>query len=110
MSAANFDPGTMFEMSRLKPDGVLLSWRLSTGGDTGPARQGALPFAIDWGGSPSPAASLPSMGALKSVAVSHPDAATRASAKALNLGVEVSDGPAGIVITVETANGTVEIR
>lgn len=109
MSAAGFDPGTLFSMSRMKPDGELLEWQLTRGGDTGPANDGALPFAIDWGGSPSPATSLPSMGRLVSLTVSHPDAAIRASVDALGVGVVAVDGPVGLVAAVEIASGTIEI-
>lgn len=109
MRRAGFDPGAIADMSRQKPDGDLLSWRLTIGGDTGPASQGALPFAIDWGDSPSPATSLPSMGSLRSLTVSHPDAAVRASVDALGLGVVVADGEAGLVAEVDTPKGTVAI-
>ena len=109
MSAAGFEPGHIAEMSRQKPDGDVISWRLTFGGDTGIVRQGALPFAIDWGDQPSPATTLPSMGRLVSVYVSHPDAGVRASAAALGVGVEVSEGPPGLRAVVETPAGTVEI-
>ncbi|MGB5755407.1 MAG: VOC family protein [Acidimicrobiales bacterium] len=109
MLAAGFDPGSIADMSRRLPDGELISWRLTIGGDSGAANQGALPFAIDWGDRPSPAASLPSMGRLVSLRVSHPDAAIRASVEALGLVSEVVAGPAGLVATVDSPNGTVEI-
>ncbi len=109
MRSAGFDPGGIIDMSRRKPDGELISWRLTVGGDTGPASGGALPFAIDWGDRPSPAASLPSMGDLVVLHVSHPDASVRAAVVALGLGVEVVEGPAGLTATVETANGQVVI-
>jgi len=109
MSAAGIDAGRIAEMSRQKPDGTVISWRLTFGGETGVASEGALPFAIDWGDQPSPATTLPSMGRLVSVHVSHPDAAVRASAEALGLGVEVTEGPAALRAVVETTSGTVEI-
>ncbi|MFT7646302.1 MAG: hypothetical protein ACI8Y4_001036 [Candidatus Poriferisodalaceae bacterium] len=107
--AAGFDPGRVMSMSRMKPDGVLLEWNLTNGGDSGPARQGALPFVIDWGSSASPAASLPSMGDLVSLTVTHPDAATRASVEALGLGIVVVDGPASLTATVTSAKGTITL-
>ena len=109
MRAAGYDPGAISEMSRQKPDGELLSWRLTIGGDSGPASLGALPFAIDWGDGSSPAASLPSMGRLVSLTISHPDPATRSSVEALGLEIQAVEGPAGLTATVETPNGTVEI-
>ncbi|MGH1488647.1 MAG: VOC family protein [Acidimicrobiales bacterium] len=109
MSAAGVDAGKIASMSRQKPDGDLLSWRLTTGGDSGVGSDGALPFAIDWGDSPSPAVSLPSMGQLISLAVSNPDAAIVASVDALGVGVIARQGPVGLVASVETPNGVVEI-
>ncbi len=110
MRDAGFDPGGIFEMSRRKPDGEVISWRLTSGGDTGVASDGALPFAIDWGDSPSPAASLPSMGRLVSLRVSHPDPGIRASVEALAVGVEVVEGPAGLTAAIETPKGLIELR
>ena len=107
--AGGFDPGNIIDMSRLKPDGELLSWRLTIGGGSGVGNLGALPFAIDWGASPSPASSLPSMGRLASLKISHPDGAIRACLKNLNLGLELAEGPAALVATVETKKGLVDI-
>ena len=110
MRTAGMDPGSVAEMSRRKPDGEVLSWTLTRGGDSGAATNGALPFAIDWGDSPSPATTLPSMGRLVSLTVSHPDAVTRRVAAALDLGIEVVEGPASLSARVETPNGVIEIR
>ena len=109
MVGAGFDPGKIASMSRAKPDGQVISWRLTRGGDTGHASHGALPFAIDWGSQPSPAVSLPTMGELVSLTVTHPDAAVLASAAALGVGVETKAGPPSLVATVEGQNGVVEI-
>jgi hypothetical protein len=106
---AGVDLGTVAEMSRRKPDGGLLSWRLTIGGDATVAFDGAFPFVIDWGDSESPAASLPSMGRLVSLSVTNPDPAVVARVDALDVGVTTGHGPAGLVATVETADGTVEI-
>lgn len=49
-----YDPGPASSMSRRRPDGQLLSWRLTeVPGDTVPV---LLPFLIDWGDSPHPSA------------------------------------------------------
>lgn len=110
MVAAGFNPGDIASMSRRKPDGQVISWRLTRGGDSGHASQGALPFAIEWGETPSPATTLPSMGSLESLTVTHPDASIRAAAAALGLGLTVEEGPAALVAVVSTPNGPVEIR
>ncbi len=108
MTAAGYNPGTIADMSRNRPDGQLITWRLTIGGDSGPASQGALPFAIDWGDQASPAVSSPSMGRLVSLRVSHPDAAIRASAEALGLTTVIA-GPAALTATVDCPKGMVEI-
>ena len=109
MRAAGFDPGSIIEMSRRKPTGELITWSLTVGGDTGPASQGALPFAIAWGDQPSPAVSLPSMGSLIQLEVTHPDPAVRASVQALGLDVSVAEGPAALKVVMDTAKGRVEL-
>jgi hypothetical protein len=59
-------------MSRRRPDGVLLSWRL-----TRPmAVPSALPFFIDWLDSAHPTTSLPGAARLASFILSDPDPAT----------------------------------
>ncbi len=108
---AGLDPGTKLAMSRQKPDGELLEWELSTGGDTAHGLDGAVPFMIDWLGRPSPAASLPSMGQLVGLSVQHPDIRVRDALASLDLGdsVTFSQGPAQLRATIETATGTVVI-
>ncbi len=107
MNAAGVDHGSLASMSREKPDGSLLSWRLTRGGNTVQASDGALPFAIDWGDQPSPAVSLPSMGGLASLTVHHPDSAIRKSVTGLGVGVAAVDGPARLVAEIRTASGLV---
>ena len=107
LMGAGHDPGPVTTMSRLKPDGEEISWRL-TRSMAGPAPSG-IPFAIDWGDTPSPAPSLPSMGHLIELRVHHPDPATRAVAQALGLGLTVAEGPARLTAVVDTPSGRVEI-
>ncbi len=112
MNAAGFDPGPIAEMSRAKPDGELITWRLTRGGDRADDSGGldtALPFAIDWGDQPSPATTLPSMGSLTRLTVTHHDAAVRAMVDALNLGVITREGPTGLMASIESKNGPVEL-
>lgn len=104
---AGHDPGPVTAMSRVRPDGVELSWRLTRGLEQEvPA---AVPFVIDWGETPSPARSLPSMGDLVELRVEHQDPAVRAAVDALGAGVMVSEGPARLVAVVDTPGGRVEI-
>ena len=111
LQSAGHDPGPVLEMSRVRPDGVELSWRLTIGDPTDtPAGR---PFAIDWGQTPSPATTTPSMGELAEFRVSHPDASTRAVAQAvaeaLGSGLVVEGGPARLTAVVDTPGGRVEI-
>lgn len=103
---AGFDPGPVSSMSRVKPDGSELSWRLTTAA-AGSLGDGMLPFVIDWGATPSPATTLPSMGTLDAVRVAHPDPAVRSAIERLGLGVEVSEGPPALSAVVTTPTGTV---
>jgi Glyoxalase-like domain len=71
--AAGIELGDVAAMSRRRPDGVLLEWRLTFPQLTG--RFGmALPFMIDWADSSHPTDTLPSAVQLIGLDVAHPDA------------------------------------
>jgi catechol 2,3-dioxygenase-like lactoylglutathione lyase family enzyme len=107
MRACGLDPGPVTAMSRTRPDGEPLHWRMTRPLDPSPPTQGLAPFVIDWGGTTSPAASAPSIGALMALRISHPDPAVRASLDALALGLEVSAGPAALEAEVDSRRGRV---
>lgn len=90
--AAGHDPGEAEGMQRARPDGVLLSWRL-----TPTTPDGVLPFLIDWGSSPHPTEDLPDGIRLESLELTHPDPdRVRAVLAAWGLdgpGVRVDAGP-----------------
>lgn len=65
--AAGHDAGSAQAMQRARPDGVLLSWRL-----TNPSPDGVLPFLIDWGDTPHPAVSAPIGVTLDALELTHP--------------------------------------
>ncbi|MEL6983169.1 MAG: VOC family protein [Actinomycetota bacterium] len=111
LRSAGHDPGPVASMSRVRPDGVELAWRLTRGAVEGvPA---PVPFVIEWGDTPSPATSVPSMGSLVELRVDHPDAGARtvvdAVATAVGSGLVAGDGPARLTARVETPDGVVEI-
>ncbi len=57
LTATGIDPGESLPMSRVRPDGVKLSWHLAVPPSTDLA--GIMPFSIDWGAdTPHPAGSL----------------------------------------------------
>lgn len=105
--SAGFDPGARIDRSRNTPSGDVLEWVLMIGGDVAHASGGALPFGIDWLGRPSPAASLPSVGALHHLAVSHPDPRVGDALAGLALGeiVSFTIGDPGLEATIETPAG-----
>lgn len=96
-------------MDRRRPDGVLLSWRL-TFPFVGHPHHGAVPFLIDWGTSPHPAASLSHPARLVALNITHPHA-PRLHAALSQLGdtsqMRITQGDAGITAEVLTPNGVV---
>jgi len=109
------DPGPVQSMSRARPDGVLLEWRLTAGGGGGLGTDGSvalLPFLIDWGQTEHPALSAPAGCTLTALRAEHPDpGAVRAQLEALGVDLEVALGihPA-LVATIETPAGPIELR
>lgn len=103
-------PGAVMSMSRETRDNEVLSWSL-----TDPRTvigDGLVPFLIDWGESPHPAASAPGGATLRSLVAEHPDP-ERIGAILRMLDVELpvtqATSPA-IVAIIETPAGRVEIR
>ena len=121
MRSAGYDPGPVAAMSRRRPDGVEISWRLTRAvdaplGRANPASDGVIPFVIDWGDTPTPARSAPRLGRLTEFRIAHPDPAVVDLARALDLRladgpVNVSTGDRSIVAVIELADGRqVELR
>lgn len=106
-AALGIDLGAAAEMSRARPDGVLLEWRL-TMPLLGPPHEGTAPFLIDWLASPHPTASLPHECRLVALHLTHPEAAMlRAVLDEIghHAAVEVTTGPASLHATVDTPRG-----
>lgn len=106
---AGFDPGRARSMSRIRPDGVRLEWRLATPPPNEHA--GTQPFLIEWGDTPHPSASLPPGCVLESLTVvgPHHEALRRLfGALGLGIGVEATDRPM-LSATLTTPNGTLEL-
>ena len=111
IAALGLDLGEAAEMSRARPDGVLLQWQL-TFPLLGPPHDGTVPFLIDWLDSPHPAAGLPHEAELTSLRLTHP-AAELLIAVLAEIGtspiIEVVNGPASLSATVHTARGVVTL-
>lgn len=104
--ARGYDPGDVWDLSRRRPDGVLLEWRL-TRGDAG----FEAPFLIDWGATTQPGLDdLPALELLGFERIEPDPGPLRAIHDALGLPdgslAEVVPGaPAGFRLTVRTAAG-----
>jgi hypothetical protein len=108
--ARGCDPGPVHEMSRRRPDGFLLEWRLTRGAPD-PERL-VLPFLIDWGTSPHPSESAPQGVRLVELRGEHPDPARlREELAALGVALAVDEGPApALVAALDTPAGRVTLR
>lgn len=71
LRADGIDLGGATEMTRLRPDGVLLQWQLTFPMLSAP-NHGTVPFLIDWLDSPHPTASLPHEATLRELVITHP--------------------------------------
>ena len=102
--------GAVVSGSRKRSDGVILQWRF-----TDPATvvgNGLVPFFIDWGDSPHPAASAPSGPALVSLRGQHAEPVVierYLAAVGISLPIEHGPGPT-LIATLKTATGIVELR
>jgi hypothetical protein len=111
IAALGMDLGDATEMSRARPDGVLLHWQL-TFPLLEPPHSGTVPFLIDWLDSPHPAADLPHEAELTSLRITHP-AADLLLAVLAEIGsssvIEVTSGTASLAATLRTARGVVTL-
>ncbi|WP_406195621.1 VOC family protein [Streptomyces sp. NBC_01017] len=104
--AQGYDPGPAQSMSRLRPDGTLLEWRLTDGDDAHPS--GLVPFLIDWSATVHPTASdLPSTPLLSLSATAPEPDEIRPLLSALGTDLDLTTGPVGITFTVDTLLGPV---
>ena len=103
-------PGPILDLSRKRPDGSTLSWRLMTvgGHSFGPL----VPFFIQWKGD-HPCDRLPPAAALQRLRLSTPDSnGLRRILQVLEIDaapVEVVEGPSSLVATFSSSVGDVEL-
>jgi Glyoxalase-like domain len=109
--AAGIELGEVAAMSRRRPDGVLLEWRL-----TFPQLAGqfglALPFMIDWADSSHPTDTLPAVVDLVGLEVTHPDVqALRVALDIIGIttGVDLHKGPPALRARIATQAGEVTL-
>ncbi|WOF22493.1 VOC family protein [Microbacterium betulae] len=105
-----YDPGDVHDLSRRKPDGELLEWRLTRGEN----RRLDVPFLIDWGTTTQPGLSgIPAIELVSFERVEPDPAPLRATLDALGLGDGaarvVEGGSAGFRLTLRPALGEVVV-
>jgi hypothetical protein len=107
--AGDYEPGPIMAMSRRRPDGLTLHWRLTRRDE--PAFDGLVPFLIAWGGTPHPSADTPRGLSLATLRAEHPAADdVRRMLASLGLEMEVSEGPTPrLTATLQTRRGAVEL-
>ena len=105
---AGYDPGDIAPLSRRTPDGHLLEWRLTP--NRGDRLDGLAPALIDWQNARHPTADgLPQL-RLVSFAGHHPDPPTvRGVLQALDVELDVSEGPPGLEAVLDTPHGRITI-
>jgi hypothetical protein len=104
--ARGYDPGSIRPMSRRRPDGTLLQWRLTDGDTQHPS--GLVPFLIDWGASVHPTASgLPVTPLLELSASAPAPDEIRPLLSAVDVELALSEGPLGLTFTLDTPRGPV---
>ena len=102
--------GELSAGSRRRPDGLLLTWQY-----TNPrvvVADGIVPFFIDWGKTPHPAASAAQGGTLTGLSAEHPDP-ERVKTMLAHVGVELplKKGPRpALTATIDSPRGRVELR
>ncbi|MGW2521714.1 VOC family protein [Streptomyces sp. NPDC001617] len=104
--ARGYDPGDIRPMSRRRPDGTLLEWRLTDGDTQHPS--GLVPFLIDWGSSVHPTASGLPVTPLRHLSASAPAPdEIRTLLSALDVELPLTSGPLALTFTLDTPQGPV---
>ncbi len=106
--AAGYDMGPIIAMSRRRPDGVLLEWKLTVkSGEPNPL----IPFCIDWGTTPHPSESLSNTTTLRTLRFTDADTeVVTAVIAAIGEDVEVQLGPTAIEADLVTPRGLLTLR
>lgn len=108
--AAGIDPGESLPMSRVRPDGVKLSWHLAVPPSLELA--GIMPFSIDWGtDTPHPAASLSADLEIVDLTLRHenPKPIEAAIAAIAEGSILIGNGPANMSVTLRGLSGDLQL-
>jgi len=103
------DLGEIQPGSRTKPDGSVLRWKMT---DLAKDRKGGVvPYFIDWGDTPHPAAGAPVGCRLQELRIFHPEAErVRYLLSKLGLDQKVEKGAVALEATIRSPNGRIVLR
>ncbi len=106
---AGYDPGTVQAMSRMRPDGVNLAWKLTLRDEL--AADGLVPFLIDWGDTPHPSATATKGCRLVTFRAEHPrPSEVVLLLEAIGERLEVREGPhPRLIAEIACPRGRVEL-
>ena len=109
--AAGYDPGGIAAWRRDRPDGVGLAWRMTVLRDPLPG-DGLVPFLIDWGKTPHPAAAASEGCRLVDLRGEHPKPGpVQEALRAIGVELPVAAGPVpALIARLHTPNGRLELR
>jgi hypothetical protein len=107
--AAGYDAGVVQVMSRARPDGVTLAWKLTFREE--PGGDGLVPFLIDWGDTPHPSATSASGCRLVTLRAEHPrPESVTPMLDAIGEPLQVREGPhSRLIAEIACARGRVEL-
>lgn len=102
--------GALGEGSRQRPDGLLLKWNYTDPRTV--VADGLVPFFINWGATPHPAASAVKGGTLVALRAEHPDAERiRTTLGQLAIVMPVQQAASiSLIATIDTPRGRIELR
>jgi len=102
--------GEVLSGSRVRSDGVLLSWQLTS--PWALLERGTIPFFIDWGLSPHPAASAATGLSLAALRAEHPYPPVLARAfESLGIDLPIQQAPeSSLVAAIDGTKGRIELR
>ena len=102
--SAGYDPGDHRGMDRRRPDGLVLSWRLTV------SKSRIIPFLIDWGDSAHPARDAARGLTLHDLRAQHPNPATvNLALQALGVTMAVDIGPEALLPSLRGPGGSLDL-
>jgi hypothetical protein len=110
LASGGVDLGEILSGGRVRPDGVELSWRLTS--PRAMLEGGVVPFLIDWGGSPHPSSTAARGLKLASLRAEHPEP-ERLRTMLARFGIDLAierGREAALVAVIDSPHGRFELR